>query len=514
MVFAPVNLPSKSWRVASALALLALSPAVSLAQEAAPRSVLVIHRVSGHWLGAALEDVLAQALPGALREAGFEVKEYDPFASVFPDWVSRLLPRERDESSSIGDGDHRLAVASGADVYLRAELAEQGSDVALRAQLTGTASRRDLSLEVAEPASGDAEKLGWTLARLLAAALTEDIWRQIGANPEGRCAAAAEQFAAGEAARDEGRLWDAALAFAVAAAADPTNADYLSAAADAYAAVGGYPGALALTLRLLQLRPDDRTLRLRAGDLALLAGDRVAAQFLFQKAADADPSDLRAVEGLARVARADGDAERAQLLYQQVIRGLPDLPGAPWLAALLAKQPDDAIQLTTVPRDQIGLPLGRLYLRGGYFPEGVQSLLSYHLSGDRPAYADAGYLALAAGLDEEADRVARAVADLAERPPDQLADDRADAELADLHSRSDRLATLAERMQVSPQLDPAHRYRVLAYNLLNQSNFEALLYHRTHDQDRGRRADLLRDACRKARSQAQELEQGLLGAPR
>ena len=61
-------------------------------------------------------------------------------------------------------------------------------------------------------------------------------------------------------------------------------------------------------------------------------------------------------------------------------------------------------------------------------------------------------------------------------------------------------------------LDPAHRYRVLAYNLLNQSNFEALMYLRTRDEDRQKRSELLRDAYVKSREEAESLAAGLLGS--
>jgi hypothetical protein len=67
-------------------------------------------------------------------------------------------------------------------------------------------------------------------------------------------------------------------------------------------------------------------------------------------------------------------------------------------------------------------------------------------------------------------------------------------------------------MQVSSVLDPAHRYRVLAYNLLNQSNFEALLYLQTWDSERQKRAELLRDAFGKSLDEAESLSAGLMGS--
>jgi hypothetical protein len=80
-----------------------------------------------------------------------------------------------------------------------------------------------------------------------------------------------------------------------------------------------------------------------------------------------------------------------------------------------------------------------------------------------------------------------------------------------LHDTSNALATLAERMTVSHLMDPAHRYRVLAFNLLNQSNFEALMFLLTNDAERQRRAELLRTAFRKSLVQAEALGQALLG---
>jgi len=93
-----------------------------------------------------------------------------------------------------------------------------------------------------------------------------------------------------------------------------------------------------------------------------------------------------------------------------------------------------------------------------------------------------------------------------------LSDDEADREMDSIHERSEALATLAKRMEVSPLLDPAHRYRLLAYNLLNQSNFESLMYLRTRDAEHQRRSDLLRSAFRKSLGQARLLAAALLGS--
>ena len=130
----------------------------------------------------------------------------------------------------------------------------------------------------------------------------------------------------------------------------------------------------------------------------------------------------------------------------------------------------------------------------------------------RPTYEDAAYLSLAPALETRAEDIARqAQGVFAARGLGELSDEAADAQMDALHAGSDALATLAERMTVSTLMDPAHRYRVLAFNLLNQSNFEALMYLRTNDSERQRRAELLRTAFRKSLGQADSLGRALLG---
>jgi hypothetical protein len=122
------------------------------------------------------------------------------------------------------------------------------------------------------------------------------------------------------------------------------------------------------------------------------------------------------------------------------------------------------------------------------------------------------YSALAAAADEQAEAVAReAQGVFATRALGQLSEEAAADEMEALHDTSNALATLAERMTVSHLMDPAHRYRVLAFNLLNQSNFEALMFLLTNDAERQRRAELLRTAFRKSLVQAEALGQALLG---
>ena len=145
--------------------------------------------------------------------------------------------------------------------------------------------------------------------------------------------------------------------------------------------------------------------------------------------------------------------------------------------------------------------------------EGVAALLSYHEGGDRPPYGETEYVGISEAVDAEAEAAARdAQGVFAAQALGELSDDEADGEMDSIHERSEGLAALAERMEVSSLLDPAHRYRLLAYNLLNQSNFESLMYLRTRDPERQRRSDLLRSAFRKSLGQARLLAAALLGS--
>ena len=220
------------------------------------------------------------------------------------------------------------------------------------------------------------------------------------------------------------------------------------------------------------------------------------------------------MEGLARAARARGQAGLAESHYRQLLTMLPSLTATPdWLPALLASRSNDTVGLAELPPEEVNRQLGILYLAAGELTEGLRVLLVYHGEPERMPYQTMDYFPIAAGLDAESERIARAVQTvLAARATGERDVEQADADLTELHDRSNRAATLAERMAVAPSLIPGHRYRVLSHNLLNQSNFEALMYLRTQDTDRERRAELLRTACRKARAQAQHLGEEVLGS--
>jgi len=520
--------------VVAALAL-ALVASCAQSEPAAKQSVLVLP-VSSHWVSAPLAEALARSLPDALTKAGLAVTVMIPGSPEYQLGISEgWLSADDLVGDKVQAARHGLAARAGCDASLIAAVTERDTETALRGDLAGAVSHKQVIVSVTAPAgtknAGNVsrDELAQTLSRDLAAKLTSQIWAEAGADEAGRRAAAPERFAAGQAALAAGRAQEAATEFAAALAGQPDSPDYLSAAADAAIARGRAAEAVPLLKRVSELNAGDRDVLLRMGDAALLAGQPDQAQAAFLQAAAAEPPDARALEGVARAARAQHNFARSEEYYRKLLIILRVLTGmkvvevrvgsaiamgaAPnadaQLPGILAHMPDDSIRLAASPED-VKLAVARAYFQAGISSRGVDHLLAYQTP-DRPAYTDEDYLSLTADLDKAGDAVARRVGTIGDMPVRELAGDALNAELEALHDQSDALATAAERMKVSAKLDPAHRYRVLAYNLLNQSDFEALMYFQTHDPDQKRRSDLLRDAFRKAKSLAQDLASDLAG---
>jgi hypothetical protein len=383
------------------------------------------------------------------------------------------------------------------------------------------------------PVGDEPQATARELAAELAAALTPELWAQIRADHQGRRAAAAQRYAAGRAAMSQRLYRDAALEFEAALMGESDNPDYLSWAAQADVAQGDFEGALVRLWLLAHEHPADVEVQVRLGDAALLAGKPQEAEAAFRTAEQLRADDLRAIEGVARAARARGDFSRSETYYDKLLALLIP-PSVHWTGAdeagpiisdasrtgpcasfqtTLAHLTDDSLRLAETPPEELPFQLARICLRAERLSPAVATFAEYHRSAERRPYTDAEYLELSPALDRESEDIARRAQSIfAARALGQLNDELTADQMEDLHARSERLATLAEKMQVSLALDPAHRYRVLAYNLLNQSNFESLMYLRTGDADRQRRAELLRDASRKSRVQARELGESLLGA--
>jgi hypothetical protein len=505
----------RHWRaVASALALagLCLLTSGSRAEEQPSRSLLLLP-VKSHWLAAPLAEAVMAALPEALSQAGLRVTVGTPDSAL----VQRAFEEGRIPVVSGGQAQRvaseGLAIAVGADAFLTGETVEAGSEARLEADLVGAVSQRKVELSVSAPSLDDKRQTGKELAQRLAERLTPEVWGEAGADEEGRRAAAGERYLRGRMALAEGMYRAAELEFEAALAGEWDNPDYLSAAAEAEMKVGDPARALSHLQVLSSRSPGVLEVKLRLGDTALAAGRPEQAEAAFRGAAELAPEDPRVIEGLARASRARGQRAQAEDHYRELVARLPALADAPsWLPGLLANRADDSVRLTAVAPDEVNRQLGWLYLRAGEYAAGVGALLSYHMEKDRPAYENSDYLVTALGLDEAADRIAgRVEAIFAARAQGQGSEEQAVEELDGMHQQSSLLVGLAEAMRVSPRLEPAHRYRVFAYALLNQSNFESRMFALTNDRDHKRRADLLRDASREARADAQGLGAELAG---
>jgi cytochrome c-type biogenesis protein CcmH/NrfG len=531
MACALASPPSKRCRAASALlaslVLLAVCLGTALAADQ-PRTVLLFP-VESHWLSASLARQVTTVLVDQLGRQGLNVIVFDPSSPALRD----TLPGPEVPATTLR---HDLALAAGAQASMVGALAESGNEAALQLDFAGAISHRSESIKgsvvqaSAQPgAAGVADEVVAAGLVALVPRLQGGLWEAIGADEAGQRAGAAERYADGQAAMAAGDYPRAAREFKAATIGDPNRADYFTAAAEAQAALGHHGRALALYQQAASLRPDDRDVAVRAGDVALLAGNPQQADAIFRALYARNPSELRGLEGMARAARAMGQFDRAVGYYTDLIRQLApvlprtstQVPGPPGtelpadlapLPRLLAGAPDDTIGLTSISPDDLGRPIGLLYLRAGKLAEAVNALLAYQNRPSRAPWSDADYPSLAAALDEGSRAVAHdAQSLLGASGVGQMNADQTASALDGLHTLSDNLATLAEKIQVSPALDPAHRYRVLAYNLLNESNFETVLYASTQDPEHRRRADLLRDAYRSALEQAQELAAALAG---
>ncbi len=506
---------STLWRLSRAAliaaALIALSTSAGTTAGVGPS--LLLFPLRSHWLSEPLAEAVTSALSNHLSQAGHEVTEIHADSPVLRLAVSEgWVSADTLEGEAIEAARDELAVAVEAGATVTGEVVERETEIALHLLLAGTVSGDQVSLDVSVPRSGDRDADVNALASGVVGSLTADVWSEIGADIDGARWAAEARYAAGQTAMARGAYRQAVLDFDAALIGAPGDPDYLRGAAEARAALGDYAGAMARMRSLAALRPSDAEVALRLGYAALRAGQPTEAETAFLAAAEELGNDPRVVEGLALAARALGQPGRAEEYYQLLVALVPGLSEAPpWLPGLLANA-EESVELAQVRPEDLPRQLGRLYLAGGYATEGVAALLSYHLQGDRPAYDDREYMSIASGMDGEAEAVARGSQGVfAAQAIGQFDDEQADQQMAALHGRSEDVASLAEQMKVSPVLEPAHRYRALAYNFLNQSNFESLMYLRTRDAERQRRAELLRAAFRKSLAQASSLAEGLLG---
>lgn len=510
-----MNRPSRRWRRSSLSVLCCLIAVASAAGVQADEGLsVVLFPLQSHWLSEPLANATTQALGERLADAGHAVTEVTAESSVVQLAISEgWLSSKSVESGRLQSQRLPLGVAIGADGVLYGEIVEREGEVEARLTIESMVARKDTMVVTTAESRSDIDEMAAELAVAVVARLTPEFRAEVGLDAAGMQAGAMERYAAGAQALSEGMYREAVLEFDAALLGEPRNLDYLRAAAKAREALGDYDGAVIRMRSLAAVSPSDAEIALQLGEAALLAGDAKLAQSAFLSAAEQLGNDARVVEGLALSARVLGQPERAQEYYQLLVPMIPELTDAPeWLPEMLAMA-EESVRLSATAPDDLPRLLGALYLTEGRTAEGIAALLRYHEGEERPSYENGRYYRMAMALDAESEAVARAAQEVfSVQALGQITADEASEEMDRIHDRSDTLATLVECMTVSPVLDPAHRYRVLAYNLLNQSNFESLLYLRTRDAERQRRAELLRAAFRKSREQAQTLMADLLAS--
>ena len=508
-----VSQRSGRWRLSSAILLVIFLLGSMAAATAEPDYSLLLFSLQSHWLSEPLAEAVGASLADALSQAGYTVASVSPGSQVVQLAVSEgWVSPEAMQQGQLENERQALAVAVRAEAQLRGRVVETESETQLRLLVGGTVSGKEAELDVAVPRSEDRDAVVRALVSKTLEELTDEFWSDLGVGRAEEETAAAARYTAGQEAMAAGMYREAVLDFDAAMMGDPENPAYLRGAAEARTAMGDYASAVVRMRSLAALSPSNAEIALQLGYTALRAGEVRQAEAAFLSAAEQLRDDPRVVEGLALAARASGAPARAKEYYDVLMRLLPTVSQAPpWVSGLLAST-DRPVRLTGRAQEEIDRELGVLYIREGRVEEGIAALLAYHAVPVRPTYDNSTYLSLAPALDARAEDIARqAQGVFSARGLGELSDDAADAQMDALHDASNALATLAERMTVSELLDPAHRYRVLALNLLNQSNFEALMYLRTNDTERQRRAELLRTAFRKSLEQADSLGRAMLG---
>ena len=509
------------------LALLVLASA-SLAQPGTPTRVsLLLYPVAAApdlppSYAPAVQAALTRAL-GNLRRPSVRITLFNPRSAS----VRRVL-RERpfldEEALSSGSPAfvHVLGEELGYDAALVCRLEQQGDQrLLLSARLISVRNRGTrayaLGGEAADfPAQASAQQLEEASARLLAA-MTRDLpadLRAAVALPE---ATADDYRQRGQECQQQGRYYEAIHEYDRALAVDAKQVDCYLEQARCYLKVGDQKSAHLQLRRALTLEPGNPGAGALLAEMELGAGKPERALLRYEEVLAAQPEHREALAGKGRLLASLGRYEEAVPCYQRLLAQEPqDRSALAGLAECWQRLGKDE-QAAESYRQLLGLDpslqqaryaLIAIYVRAGKLGQAVEQYRqAFELSSQPVAYSPADYTALGSLLDQEAEQVrAGALAawrsyQAGEQPKEQLA-----SELAAYYLRSDNLARAAEHVLAPDNLQGGHRYRVFAYNLLHESNFELQSFLESSDARRYDRAIMLRDACSSALSKAQSLE--------
>jgi len=315
----------------------------------------------------------------------------------------------------------------------------------------------------------------------------------------------------------QGNHADAIVELEMALAADRKNPQYYLASGDAYAAAGDEHGAALQYNRALQIDPDLTAAKVRLGEVYLQLKSPDKAVTALEGVLQREPSNARARLALARAYAAQDKKEQALAQYERL---LEDEPGNGEALRFAAKAYDDkeqwgrAVQfyaraMVVAPGDEVLRErLIQLQAKAGRLSDAIAELRKAFDLMDKPAvYEVPQFVAVARVMDRECLDVVRAAATEWEAHLDgKLSSERMEEAFKALHTRSDNLARAAEKIQAPELLSAGHRFRVLAYNMLNQSDFELTRFAATRERWRYERARLLRDGAQSSLQKAHQLE--------
>jgi|GEM_PF-6752586 len=264
-----------------------------------------------------------------------------------------------------------------------------------------------------------------------------------------------------------------------------------------------------------QLDPKSLETLLALGEVYLQLGNPGRASGYFESAGLLNEQDPRPKVGLAKANLRRGNIAPALKIYEALLTRYPKdaaIHRAYGDALVEAKQPRKAIgefrrALELGPKDRsTRQALTRVLLGEGYLPEGIEQLrLLSQDSSSLITLSPADYGRTLRYWTAELDAVLRGLDPLlAKYRQGGLTPSQLSGELQNLHSRSDNLARLAEKITPPQELDRSHRYWVLAANLTNQSDFEALRYAQGQGEEVLRRAQLFRQAAVAAAQEARD----------
>lgn len=470
---------------------------------------------------------VGSALMRSMRspEHGLKPLAFDPDSPI----VRRALrefeflqvnPREI-TSPAIAD---LLGGVIGADLTLMTTLTvdQQAQQAKVSARLSATRGRASERYEASAPLPDgwpdnvSAESLSAFAARIASPVVAQaavDARRLVQIEPT----KPADHFKQAQDLMAQGNYAGAIAELEIALAADRKNPAYYVASGDAYAAAGDAQGAALQYSRALQIDPDLTEARMKLGEMYVKLQSADKAVAALEAVLQREPSNSRARLALARAYSAQDMKDQALAQYERLLEDEPTNEEALRFAARAYDDKGEWEKAVPYYRRAVSVAPGdedlrerliQLQAKAGRLSDAIAELRKAFDLMDKPAvYEVPQFVAVARVMDREALDVVRAAAREWEAYLEgKQSDERLSEAFQQLHARSDNLARAAEKIQAPDLLASSHRFRVLAYNLLNQSDFELTRFADARERWRYERARMLRDAAQSALRRAHQLE--------